>query len=498
METGKPLIINPNTQESKRHQKNKYEHLGLAYLAAHLEHKGILVDILDSRAEELSMKESIEYLKQKTRSLVGFSIFSADALEWVSEFSKQVKEISPTTLTVVGGYYPSLETKKTLSEATNIDIAILGEAELTLEEVINVTNLNGDYTNIRGIAYRKNTQIIKTSPRSLIQNLDDLAFPKRYLTGNQEWFMEGSRGCFGKCTFCAVNPSFSDNQSIWRHRSAKNIIEEMKSLLQHNPSMNKFRFIDCDFLGSQSMKERNLEFADLVSKQLPTVDLVIETSVRNISEKNRELIQSLKHAGLSEVYVGIESGSNEILKKMQKGNNAHKAIEAIRVLEDVGVFYKIGFMMFTPWSTADSIRENLEFLKNLSFLDLHYLFGTMDVIPGTPAMNCSGEIFYNETKNHGYYSYRNIPPVENLKMFCSYFSQNYSEFMEEIFDIYENNRFKYRSGNTDIIYKARELSSIVIEIFKYFFENVCDEKNFNSLAESCLKRYGPKIKKLKE
>lgn len=495
MKPGSVLLVNPNTNESYRHRKNTYEHLGLSYLSSYLRSKGVAVDILDARAEWLSLDNSIAFATQVAPEFIGFSLFSGNAANWVWKFSKKIREILPESTLIAGGYYPTLQTDLVFSFIPEIDIVVFGEGEQSLEEIISHKRENRDLSDILGIAYRNAVRdIIHNERRNPIRNLDELPFPHRYIE-TQEFFVEGSRGCYWKCSFCAVNPTLHPgSKSVWRYRTAESMVEELALLRQRYPEKSTFRFIDCDFLGAPKIQERNSEFARLAKERLPGIDFSIETSVRNINDATIPLLLSLKDAGLSEIYVGIESGSDSILARMRKGYDSKRATHAIAILEKLGIFYKMGFMMFTPWTTERSIEENIAFLRNLSFLDLHYLFGRMDVIPGTPAMKTSGNIFPNDGELHGYYTYENEDRIESLKNFCNHFSEVEKELMGEIFNAYEKIRFSFRRGDWEIIHLGQKLRNVVLDIFEYAYREVNRKIPFDIVAKQIRENFLPVVR----
>jgi len=495
------VLVNPNTGGSYRNANMQNEYPGLGYLSASLRSVGLPPQIIDSRLSNLSAESTIVEVMKISRKLVGIAMFTENAVPWVRRLTAAVKEESPGTHVVLGGYYPTLQTERALDMVTDADSVVRGEGELTLMELAQRINEGEEWRTTSGIAFRGQDNSVRyTEAREPVRNLDSLPYPDRYADEDQinEILMEGSRGCFNRCVFCALRPFIAppDSSTAWRGRSPEHIVGEMRILLKEYPSVKRFRFIDPCFFGSGAMTGRNMELARLIREKVTGAELVVEGRVVDIRESTRPLLKELKRAGLKEMYVGLEAGSEKILKKMKKGFRREQALESLRILEKEGIFYEFGFMMFTPWTTEADMDDNISFLQQTGFLDLHLLFRQMDVIPSTDAMKKSGKLI--PKGGSGYFTYENVPPVEDLKNFAKIFESSQRRFFEDMFGIYDRIRIAYEAGNEGIIGISKEFNDLIIGIFTYCRDNLNKCNGHEALAADCVRKYGPLVKNIDE
>ncbi|KPV61452.1 MAG: B12 binding domain protein [Candidatus Bathyarchaeota archaeon BA1] len=115
------------------------------------------------------------------------------------------KEIDRQTVTVMGGIHATFMADNILTESNVTDIAVIGEGEYTMLEILRSLSERIDISSVEGLAYQENKQIIRTEPRQFIANLDELPFPARHLFPMQKYHqthMITSRGCPFECIFC--------------------------------------------------------------------------------------------------------------------------------------------------------------------------------------------------------------------------------------------------------------------------------------------------------
>jgi radical SAM superfamily enzyme YgiQ (UPF0313 family) len=294
----------------------------------------------------------------------------------------------------MGGYYPSLQPETVLKQLPFVDSVAVGEGELTIVDLVEKIRLRECWEEAESIAIRSINGSIKINSRhSVITNLDTLPFPKRYADRNStEIVIEGSRGCFGRCTFCAVGPHFNASRGlIWRGRSPKYIVSEILQLRSLFPDNIRYRFIDPDFFGSASTmhSERTLKLATLIQDQVPGIELYVEARVIDIRRK--DVLEALKKAGLKEIYLGIESGSEKILAHMGKNASVSDTVRATQLLEEMKINYQYGYMMVTPWTEYEDVVDSLALLRTIGRVQFDKLFNELYLIPGTTLVEKVGK-----------------------------------------------------------------------------------------------------------
>ncbi|MGQ9588152.1 MAG: B12-binding domain-containing radical SAM protein [Thermoplasmata archaeon] len=360
--------------------------LNLMYLAAALEEAGFPVRIVDANLQEESPGEIARQIRAMAADIVGLTAATA-TIKTALQYVREIKRAIPDTFTIIGGPHASFLPIETLQMERRLDAVVIGEGEQTIVDLANACDArNGSTTNIKGIAYRiregKDEKIIVNDPRPLIEDLDSVPFPARHLVPFNEYgiFNKGttigvmitSRGCPYACEYCASSHLMG---RMIRFRSPKNVVDEVEEL-KNRYRADTIEFIDDNFMinrkraleiGSE-LKARGLDVSLLASSRVNTVD--------------RELLKSLRSAGLSTVYLGVESGSQRILDLMNKRITLAHAEKAVSDAREAGIKTLASFILGYPGETVDDMRATIRFATKL---DPDYAqFSVLTPYPGTP------------------------------------------------------------------------------------------------------------------
>lgn len=483
------VFVSPNNLGSYRSGQIVDENLALGMLSASIIRAGGRAKMIDARMFNLNSKTVASEIIRAKPKVLGITIISAESIKWVRELTATVKEKSQIHI-CLGGYFPSLQPQKALEIVPAADSVVIGEGEITVVELVDKISNGRSLDGVAGTVSRANNgKIIFNPRRRLISNLDELPFPNRYANEKTtENLIEASRGCFGRCTFCAIKPHFSAEASLaWRGKSPERIISELKILLKLNPNNKRVRFVDPNFLGSSSPfhKKRAIRIAQLIKNSLPQVELYAETRVIDIL--NNEALIVLKEAGLKELYIGVESGSQKVLNCMRKGVSPSQIEKALKILEDLGINYQYGFMMITPWTEQEDIDINLEFLKRLGFIQFDKFFHEMDLIPGTESVEQGKEVGKLKEKGAtGYYTYDCPSLVEKVRSLGVYLNRNHKDLLKRVWYLYKDVQVNYQSGITGSRELMKELSLLFVSAFENSYRKLKDGIDISSVGEDCV------------
>ncbi len=369
---------------------NRYFPLGLAYLAAVLRKEGHEVLIYDadfnanpSKIDFTALEESYPlYLKSLHDShpiwkevseticsfnpeIVGISVWTTFAAS-AFKIASIVKKINKDLLVIMGGPHVSMKHDEVIKICPDVDFLVRGEGEETFLEL--VEKLQGrdgvkieGLRNIKGITYRRNDTLIHNPDREFIQNLDVIPFPAKDLLLNSGAYnsedmglLMTSRGCPYNCSYCAT--------SIWkrkiRYRSTDNVIAEIKSAID-TYGTHQFAIKDDSFTVN---RKRVLELCDKLIKE--TLDINWDCNAR-VDIIDEELLMKMKAAGCNGIKVGIETGSERVLKLINKRTTLSQAREAAALFRRVGIHWTGYFMMGLPSETKEEIYQTLKFMKEL-------------------------------------------------------------------------------------------------------------------------------------
>jgi len=481
---GNIVLVSPNTLGSYRSANVNDENLALGYLAAVLEKHGYRVGIIDARMSQLSPGSVAERIRSIQPFFLGISTISEESVLWIDALGKLLDQPPYLRHVCMGGYYPSLQPETVLNRLAFVDSVAVGEGELTIVDLAEKIRLGENFDGVENMATRSANGSVKiNSRRSVITNLDTLPFPKRYADRNStEIVIEGSRGCFGRCTFCAVGPHFDAKRGlIWRGRSPEHIVSEILQLRRIFPDNVRYRFIDPDFFGSASRahSDRTMKLATLIQDQVPGIELYVEARVTDI--RKRDVLEALKKAGLKEIYLGIESGSEKILTHMGKNASVSDTVRATQLLEDLGINYQYGYMMVTPWTEYEDVADSLALLRTIGRVQFDKLFNELYLIPGTVLVEQVGkQCQLIREESTGYYFYETNQLVRNIRAFGVTFETAHKAFAEYLWFLYKDVQRHEQCLVEGATVIQRQLSDLFIAIFEFCLKRCKDE----SLTES--------------
>lgn len=284
--------------------------------------------------------------------------------------AKLVKEISKQTVVIMGGPHPSMVGADLLNYP-EIDLCVKGEGENTIVELLDAIESEKKFDSIQGIVYRKDGRVIENSPRKFINDLDSLCFPhesapevlKDYdhypLTAFNNIF--AIRGCPYKCSFCGSHKIWSRKV---RFRSPENVIKEIKSLQKKGIRSVNF---DDDTFGIT--KQYINDLCNALITHCPGLKWGCEFHVKMVDEQT---ISLMKTAGCYAIQIGIESGNNEILKKMRKNITIEEALSACKIIKKHGVDLHAFFMIGFPQETEDTLNDTIIAMKKIKCDSLIY------------------------------------------------------------------------------------------------------------------------------
>lgn len=276
------------------------------------------------------------------------------------------------------GLFPTLAGARLFEFAPDLDFILAGEFEATLVELLNSTK---PIKSMPGLLLPGKT----FTPRPLLDDLsllpapDDVGSNLNYASLS----IAASRGCYGDCSFCFIKPYYGCSRR--RTRTAASLEKELEIRLARRP-IESLYFIDPTFIApGEKERERVIAISEIAgSASLP---FGFETRVDTVDEK---LLAILARNGATSVFLGIESGCDSVLRRVNKQIRKEQIVEAVRIIRSAGLKLNIGFIMFEPDSTLDELRENYDFLEGLGLLETseltaNLLYHNQIVLYGSPA-----------------------------------------------------------------------------------------------------------------
>lgn len=376
-----------------------YPSLALGYLAGFLKARDVTVLAIDAPFDGLSLNEVKDSLLKFQPHVLGFTAMT-HRITHVAWVANELKKLFPDSLFIIGGPHSAMIPARTLQEFPIFDVAVIGEGELTLLDLVNSIQANNpaqhnDYMKmipeqrlslIKGIAWRFKDEIKVNAAREPILNLDSLPFPDySHIKRRIEIYpIFSSRGCPLQCIFCC-----RIHGNRLRVRSAKNVIKEIKYAIdKFNPKL--FDFADDTFTlpKRRAMEICTLMISEGLNKRIKW------TALSRVTGVDQALFDKMKEAGCIKVDFGVESGNSDVLKRIKKEISVTDAEKAIRMAKKAGLKTGSYFILGHPYETTQTIHDTIKLATKLNTNTVS--FGIMVPYPGT-------EVYEMAVKGEGNY-----------------------------------------------------------------------------------------------
>lgn len=385
------LLVAPPLLWGQEERRDMKPPLNLLYLAGWLEHRGYRAAIHDVNASGLPLTAVVERIAEIGPRFLGVPFYQATR-ETALALCAAVRERLPETWIIAGG--PLVTTSpEDLLACPEIDLCVIGEGEVTLEEILRCglpkrthpapgfAALNG----VAGLAWSDQGTPVFTGPRKPIANLDDLPFLdfrlididwyfRHYDTiGMSPWlFLTTSRGCQAKCTFCATPVLWPDGL---RRQSVPRLLAEIAHQRSLFPQ-SQFAFMDDTFFTDKRWLH---EFFDGIGGLK-----VKYCCIGRADHLRPEDVRRLGETGCIYVAMGVETGNQARQHALRKHLDLDGVRTAVRLLAQHNVFCKCFFMLGFPDETPAEMLETINFAVELKRLGMGECnFFPVSIYPGT-------------------------------------------------------------------------------------------------------------------
>jgi radical SAM superfamily enzyme YgiQ (UPF0313 family) len=351
-----------------------YLPMGAGYLLAVCDRENIPVHFIDQQIEDDVWSRMIERIpSMKAPYIFGFSVLTAGLAASLS-LAARLKEQYPDSVVIFGGIHATAMPEECLAQAC-VDIVVRGEAENTLPELYRRLKSRGDWQSLDGISYR-GTEGVVHRPRAQAVDLDTLPLfpyhrfdPSRYVTA----FVMSSRGCPYECIFCSNQVATGKR---YRFRSTGLVIQEIGILVEQH-HVRRIHLLDDNFLvNHKRVRELIKEIKQRGWHHKVTFDFQCRGD--NIDP---QLMRELFEAGFVDIGIGIETASEDILKRIKKGETLGQIMEAIRLARSIGFDVASTVMFGLPGETH---TDRIAAMRLVRELDLDKVkFNNAIPYPGT-------------------------------------------------------------------------------------------------------------------
>ncbi|MGE0085326.1 MAG: radical SAM protein [Desulfococcaceae bacterium] len=365
----KILLIHPCCLEDRIHEEDAAAvPIGLYYIGSLLKKNACDVEILNFHGMGRYPDKIREILIASQPDIIGFSVLNAN--RWGAiDTARIAKKINPDAKIVFGGVAATFLWEHFLIHFPEVDYIIMGEGEYSFLHLVHCLE-KGDETGIEtlpGIAFRRDGRIIRTESSPPIQNLDSLPNPADYFTYQH---IALTRGCPSNCTFCG-SPKFWGRKV--RFHSADYFIAQMETL--HHKGVSFFYVSDDTFTLKKSL------VIDICRKIIEKKLNISWAAISRADCVDEEVLYWMRMAGCCQISYGVESGSEQMRKFMNKHLRIEQIRKAIDLTRAYGILPRAYFIYGCPGETDETVQESIDLIKEIK--PLSCIFYILDVFPGT-------------------------------------------------------------------------------------------------------------------
>lgn len=362
--------------------------LGVLALAGALEQRGDHPDVFNvdaryacwrvaSRAREDLPRRTAEELAARGAAVYGFGTICG-SYPLTLRMAVALKDLRPECKIVLGGPQATATAGETLVAFPGIDVVVRGEGEFVFPALLDALATERDLSSVCGITYRAGGAVLRTPDAPLIEDLDLLPIAAYHLAENLRSLpslpLEAGRGCPFSCTFCSTSRFFGRR---FRIKSPGRIVEEMRTL-RRTYGTRAFDLIHDNFTLE---RRRVVAFCEAVSSCGETLTWSCSSRIDALDD---DLIDLMRKAGCTGVFLGVESGSATIQRHIGKRLDLQEARQRLRRIHRRRIPATVALITGFPEETERDLRDTVEFFVDvLKFDGMEPLLGLLSPLAGT-------------------------------------------------------------------------------------------------------------------
>ena len=290
-----------------------------------------------------------------------------------------VKAANPDLPIIVGGHHPTFCPEET-ARLDGVDFVVRGEGEAPLLALARaLVRGEGAVHDAPGVTFLDSSQqLVSTPAPALLPDLDALPEPARELVLDCDYsrfrthYATSARGCPYSCTFCS-------DRELWRakvrRRSVDSFVDELARLgQQHHPAF--VDLVDGTFT-------YNRKFTEAFCRRMidQRVNILWRCTAR-YDTVDQDLLPLLKRAGCAALYFGLESGSQRVLDRADKGLSIEQIRRKSLLVREHGMVAITAVLLGMPGETAEDLQDTLDLMRavHADIFDVN----TYVPLPGSP------------------------------------------------------------------------------------------------------------------
>jgi radical SAM superfamily enzyme YgiQ (UPF0313 family) len=396
----KLLLIPPLPNLHSQDQADHFMPLGIFALMASLKDQGIEAALLTPSRRLYTgddYKDLVQEIIYTGSPVVGFSTWCVSYATSLI-LAEKIKIKDPSVTILFGGPHASVTAFETLKKYPFVDFVLKGEADESLPLFMSAFQIGNkqELFSIPGLMFRhpKTQEVVASDVKTAIPDMNVLPMPAYHLCKTKTVKLDVGRGCPFRCTYCSTSDFFSRK---FRTRSVNQIMNEMDHCYK-TMGITSFGFSHDNFTCSKQFvldlcgslheyfKENRISFKWTCSSRPDTVD--------------EEMLIAMKKAGCTNIFFGIESGSEEIQKCIRKNLKMDKVLDVAQICHEQGIRMNASFMGGFPEEETNDIDETIRMMIKLAGLGARVQVSLLSLLPGTPLY----KLYHDQLKLDGRFS----------------------------------------------------------------------------------------------
>jgi radical SAM superfamily enzyme YgiQ (UPF0313 family) len=344
--------------------------LGFGYLASVLRRDGYTnVAILDACSLNMSVQSTIEAIREHEPDILGLTTMTV-TFRNALRIAAATKAFLPGCRIALGGVHATVCPEEAIADP-NIDVVVRNEGEYSFLEIVRRWESGEDISGTPGTSIRRDGEIIHHAQGPRILDLDVLPFPARDLMPMHVYkaglsfpprirlrtLLYSARGCPNDCAFCSTAAVWGGRRCVMR--SAESVLDEIEQVVDR---FGVYGFEFADEL-TTLRKDRLAAFCNGIhERHLEQVRWVCSSTVKQM---DYDTARMMADAGCSTVMMGVESGSPEILKTLNKRITIGEIEHAFEVTRKAGLRRAACFMIGAPGETAQTVQQSIDLARRI-------------------------------------------------------------------------------------------------------------------------------------
>jgi len=355
------ILFNPRATRPR----NRRFPLSIMALAAVLEGREEY-QIVDGNVDDTPIETILRLAQENEVELLGVSVMPGPQMASAIAACREIRKRDPKLPIVWGGYFPSTYTDAALN-ARYVDYVVRGQGEHTLLELLDAIRGKRSLEGILGLSYKDVFGLHRHNPERLMQGPD--AFPwspfhrvpvEKYLRpsffGERTAAHHASIGCPFRCSFCGVHAVYGNRELVESPARTEAILRH----LQAKYGADSVQFYDMNFF----LKEQHSR--ELANRLAPLkLRWWCEARIDTFNRYSDATLEAIRRAGCAMIFFGAESGSDWVLKEMQKDITTEETLAVARRIREFGIIPEFSFVIGNPRDPERDTRETLQFVRKI-------------------------------------------------------------------------------------------------------------------------------------